>query len=95
MGNKVAHFFFPTTKPAVIRRWFEHIRDSKPTVIATYNGDSFDFPFVDARAKVHGISMYEEIGFRPDIEEEYKSRSTMHMDCFRWACISLFFFPYA
>lgn len=71
-------------EPAVIRRWFEHIRDSKPTVIATYNGDSFDFPFVDARAKIHGISMYEEIGFKPDIEEEYKSRSTMHMDCFRW-----------
>ncbi|WVN90957.1 DNA polymerase epsilon catalytic subunit A [Cryptococcus depauperatus CBS 7841] len=69
---------------AVIRRWFEHIRDFKPTVIATYNGDSFDFPFVDVRAKIHGISMYEEIGFKPDIEEEYKSRSTMHMDCFRW-----------
>lgn len=82
--------FFPFTKPAVIRRWFEHIRDSKPTVIATYNGDSFDFPFVDARAKIHGISMYEEIGFKPDIEDEYKSRSTMHMDCFR--CVLFFFF---
>ncbi|ODN97119.1 DNA polymerase epsilon catalytic subunit A [Cryptococcus amylolentus CBS 6273] len=69
---------------AVIRRWFEHIRDSKPNVIATYNGDSFDFPFVDARAKIHGISMYEEIGFKPDNEEEYKCRATMHMDCFRW-----------
>lgn len=28
--------------------------------------------------------MYEEIGFRPDNEGEYKARSTMHMDCFRW-----------
>ncbi|WWD09045.1 DNA polymerase epsilon catalytic subunit A [Kwoniella europaea PYCC6329] len=71
-------------EPAVIRRWFEHIRDSKPTVMVTYNGDSFDFPFVDVRAKIHGISMYDEIGFRPDIENEYKSRATMHMDCFRW-----------
>ncbi|WWC85914.1 DNA polymerase epsilon catalytic subunit A [Kwoniella dendrophila CBS 6074] len=71
-------------EPAVIRRWFEHIRDSKPTVMVTYNGDSFDFPFVDVRAKIHGISMYDEIGFKPDIENEYKSRATIHMDCFRW-----------
>lgn len=71
-------------EPALIRRWFEHIRESKPTVMATYNGDSFDFPFVDARAKVHGISMYSEIGFKPDNEGEYKCRACMHMDCFRW-----------
>ena len=73
----------PTVQPSLIRRWFEHIRDCKPTVMATYNGDSFDFPFVDIRAKIHGISMYDEIGFKPDNEEEYKSRQTMHMDCFR------------
>lgn len=53
--------------------------------MATYNGDSFDFPFVDIRAKIHGISMYDEIGFKPDNEMEYKSRHTMHMDCFRSA----------
>ncbi|ORY22632.1 hypothetical protein BCR39DRAFT_551237 [Naematelia encephala] len=76
--------FNEADEPALIRRWFEHIREAKPTVIATYNGDSFDFPFVDVRAKIHGISMYDEIGFRPDIEDEYKCRACMHMDCFRW-----------
>jgi DNA polymerase elongation subunit (family B) len=75
--------FNEADEPALIRRWFEHIRDCKPTVMATYNGDSFDFPFVDIRAKTHGISMYDEIGFKPDNELEYKSRHTMHMDCFR------------
>ncbi|KAG8992881.1 DNA polymerase epsilon catalytic subunit, partial [Tulasnella sp. 427] len=69
---------------AVIRRWFEHIREAKPTVMATFNGDSFDFPFVDARAKANGIDMFLEIGFRKDSEDEYKSRSCAHMDCFRW-----------
>ncbi|KAG8873642.1 DNA polymerase epsilon catalytic subunit [Tulasnella sp. 332] len=69
---------------AVIRRWFEHIRESKPTVMATYNGDAFDFPFVEARAIVHGIDMLEEIGFKRDNEDEFKSRSCIHMDCFRW-----------
>lgn len=28
--------------------------------------------------------MYDEIGFRPDLEMEYKSKAIMHLDCFRW-----------
>jgi DNA polymerase epsilon subunit 1 len=69
---------------ATIRRWFEHIQSVKPTVMATFNGDSFDFPFVAARAKVHGIDMFLETGFAKDSEDEFKSRSCIHMDCFRW-----------
>lgn len=51
--------------------------------MATYNGDSFDFPFVEARATIHGINMYAETGFMKDKEDEYKSRTCAHMDCFR------------
>ncbi|TFY77880.1 hypothetical protein EWM64_g6131 [Hericium alpestre] len=69
---------------ATITRFFEHIQDVKPTVIATFNGDFFDFPFLYARAKVHGIDMFMEIGFAKDSEDEYKSRTCVHMDCFRW-----------
>lgn len=68
----------------VIRRFFSHIQDTRPTVIATYNGDSFDFPFVEARAEYHGLNMLTEIGFAKDNDGEYKSRTTAHMDCFRW-----------
>lgn len=52
--------------------------------MATFNGDFFDFPFLHARAKVHGIDMFMETGFVIDNEEEYKSRTCVHMDCFRW-----------
>ncbi|KAG8956944.1 DNA polymerase epsilon catalytic subunit [Tulasnella sp. 419] len=69
---------------AMIRRWFEHIREAKPTVMATFNGDSFDFPFVEARAKANGIDMLLETGFARDQEDEFKSRACIHMDCFRW-----------
>ncbi|EJT99609.1 DNA/RNA polymerase [Dacryopinax primogenitus] len=69
---------------ALIRRFFTHIQSAKPTVIATYNGDSFDFPFVQARAQHHGIDMLTEIGFAKDNEDEFKSRPCAHMDCFRW-----------
>ena len=56
----------------------------KPTVVATFNGDFFDFPFLDARAKANGIDMYQETGFAKDPEDEYKSNCAAHMDCFRW-----------
>ncbi|KAH8103388.1 hypothetical protein BXZ70DRAFT_925423 [Cristinia sonorae] len=69
---------------ATIQRFFDHIQEIKPTVMATFNGDFFDFPFLCARAKVHGIDMYTEIGFAIDQEEEYKSHTCVHMDCFRW-----------
>ncbi|GAA5995500.1 DNA polymerase epsilon catalytic subunit [Rhodotorula paludigena] len=76
--------FNEADEPATIRRFFEHFREARPTVCATYNGDSFDFPFLLARANVHGIDMYKEIGFAKDSEDEFKSRSCVHMDCFRW-----------
>ncbi|GAA6015444.1 hypothetical protein JCM8202_002471 [Rhodotorula sphaerocarpa] len=76
--------FNEADEAATILRFFEHFREAKPTVCATYNGDSFDFPFLLARATVHGIDMYKEIGFTKDSEDEFKSRSCVHMDCFRW-----------
>ncbi|KAF5367571.1 hypothetical protein D9758_003792 [Tetrapyrgos nigripes] len=69
---------------ATIKRFFSHIRDVKPTVMATFNGDFFDFPFLDARSKANGIDMFLETGFAKDSEDEYKSRTCVHMDCFRW-----------
>src|SRR3954469_12833644 len=69
---------------ALLRRFFEHIQEVKPTVFVTYNGDSFDWPFIQTRSTIHGIDMYQEIGFYKDDQEEFKSRAALHMDCFRW-----------
>jgi DNA polymerase epsilon subunit 1 len=69
---------------AVIERFFLHIKEARPTVIATYNGDFFDWPFVDARASVNGIDMYQEIGWRKDSEDQYQCDYSVHMDCFHW-----------
>ncbi|CAK9437319.1 uncharacterized protein LODBEIA_P16970 [Lodderomyces beijingensis] len=68
----------------VLLRFFEHIRDVRPTVIATFNGDFFDWPFVENRARFHDLDMFDEIGFAKDNEDEYKSKYCVHMDCFRW-----------
>ncbi|KAH7362119.1 DNA polymerase epsilon catalytic subunit A [Plectosphaerella cucumerina] len=69
---------------AVIERFFEHIKEARPTVIATYNGDFFDWPFVEARASFNGIDMYQEIGWRKNSEDIYGCTYGVHMDCFHW-----------
>lgn len=68
----------------LLLRFYEHIRDVRPTVIATFNGDFFDWPFVESRSSFHGLDMFQEIGFAKDNEGEYKSKYCVHMDCFRW-----------
>ncbi|VDL61470.1 unnamed protein product [Hymenolepis diminuta] len=90
------HFrvFNVANEEAVIRHFFDHILRVKPTVMVTYNGDYFDWPFVEARAAVYNISMAEEIGFsrekgvaspgRDGSSGDYLSRPAVHMDCFRW-----------
>lgn len=68
----------------VLIRFFEHIRDVRPTVIATFNGDFFDWPFVENRTNFHDMDLFDEIGFAKDNEGEYKSKYCVHMDCYRW-----------
>ena len=76
--------FNESNELALLHRFFSHVREASPTVIATYNGDSFDFMFVDTRARIHGLDMKQEIGFARDSDDEYKSRHCAHLDCFRW-----------
>ncbi|KAJ3012895.1 DNA polymerase epsilon catalytic subunit [Thoreauomyces humboldtii] len=76
--------FNEADEEALLRRFFEHMQDARPTVVVTYNGDFFDWPFVDKRASLHGIDMKQEIGFCKDSNDEYKSFYAIHMDAFCW-----------
>ncbi|CAO4363568.1 unnamed protein product [Caenorhabditis nigoni] len=69
---------------ALIRKFFDHFLQVRPNIVVTYNGDFFDWPFVEARAKIRGFNMEKEIGFSKDSADEYKSRNCIHMDAFRW-----------
>ncbi|CAB1321597.1 unnamed protein product [Coregonus sp. 'balchen'] len=68
----------------LIQRWFEHVQETKPQIFVTYNGDFFDWPFVETRAAHHGLNMYREIGFQKDNQGEYRASQAIHMDAFRW-----------
>lgn len=69
---------------ALIERFFLHVKEARPTVIATYNGDFFDWPYVETRASINGIDMYHEIGWKKDGEDQFKCNYSVHMDCFHW-----------
>ncbi|KAI9311051.1 hypothetical protein BX666DRAFT_2032324 [Dichotomocladium elegans] len=68
----------------VLMRFFEHIQSARPTIFVTYNGDFFDWPFIEDRSKANGIDMYDMIGVYKDEEDEYKCKHASHMDAFRW-----------
>lgn len=77
------HFtvFNEPDEKALLERFFEHIADIKPHVIVTYNGDFFDWPFVETRAAANGMSMKLEIGFTKSKDGVYSCRPVTHMDC--------------
>ncbi len=67
-----------------MKKFFAHIVAVKPTVFVTFNGDFFDWPFIEKRASLHGLSMAKEIGFSRSSAGEYLSSYASHMDCFCW-----------
>lgn len=69
-------------------KFFSHIIKIKPMVIVTYNGDFFDWPFVEDRAKVHNIDMFKQIGFKNyknmNDDDTYLANQCSHLDAFKW-----------
>ncbi|KAI3971229.1 hypothetical protein MKX01_021996 [Papaver californicum] len=69
----------------LIKQWFSHMQEVKPGIYVTYNGDFFDWPFLETRAAHHGLSMSDEIGFQCDRNQgECRAKFACHMDCFAW-----------
>ncbi|CAG0912824.1 unnamed protein product [Notodromas monacha] len=69
---------------STLKRFFDHIIEIRPHVFVSYNGDNFDWPFVEARAAFHGLDMLKEIGFTKKNDGSYASRPASHMDCLCW-----------
>ena len=76
---------------ALLRKFLSHVQELRPHVIVTYNGDFFDWPYVDQRCqKFEGMSLYKELGIRATSgtgevgEGEYTGRTMVHLDAFAW-----------
>ena len=70
---------------ALLCYFFNHMKKVKPHIYVTYNGDFFDWPFIEKRAAIHGINMYDELGFYTHQRTgECLSQFAIHMDAFYW-----------
>lgn len=71
---------------SLLNRFFNEYHRHGPQIVVTYNGDFFDWPFVEARAKVYGIDLYQRLGVRKEGGEngEYRGRCSVHLDAFHW-----------
>ncbi|KAJ1543671.1 DNA polymerase epsilon catalytic subunit, partial [Nowakowskiella sp. JEL0078] len=76
--------FNEVDEKATLKRFFEHIQETRPTVFVTYNGDFFDWPFIETRSKFHGLNMKNEIGFSKNLAGVYTSTYGCHMDALCW-----------
>ncbi|OWM73679.1 hypothetical protein CDL15_Pgr026779 [Punica granatum] len=45
----------------LLKRWFGHMQELKPGIYVTYNGDFFDWPFLERRAAYHGLKMSDAV----------------------------------
>jgi DNA polymerase epsilon subunit 1 len=57
------------------------MRETRPGVYVTFNGDYFDFPFIEVRSAVHGMDMHEEIGFRWENIHYYNEFTAIILIC--------------
>lgn len=69
---------------AVLDKFFSHIRETKPFIFTTFNGDFFDWPFIQDRCKQYDMSLESEIGIVSNSMGEFLGRFASHMDCYYW-----------
>ena len=55
--------FNEETEVALLQKFFDYILDVKPHILVNYNGDFFDWLFLETRAAIHSMDMEKEIGF--------------------------------
>ena len=78
--------FNEKNEQGLLRRFFSEVERHRPQIFVTYNGDFFDWPFVEKRAKVHGMDMAREIGIFSSERDGgvYRGRCSAHLDCMAW-----------
>lgn len=67
----------------LLLKFFSHCWELNPYVYTSYNGDNFDWPFIQDWAKTYGLQLDSEIGIQ-FVNEEFYGRFAVHLDCFYW-----------
>lgn len=70
---------------ATLQRFVDHIKEEKPNIFVTFNGDGFDWRFLEERARILRMPLSKSIGLSFNKQDEYYStRFACHLDCFHW-----------
>ena len=76
------------SEKAMFSRFFELLVQTGPHIITTFNGDSFDLPYLIKRSELLGLSMYKEVGLgyvsQGQVDEFVTGKWMLHLDCFAW-----------
>ncbi|KAF9765064.1 DNA polymerase epsilon catalytic subunit A [Nosema granulosis] len=78
--------FTVTNEPdekSLIVRFIELIQKHRPHVITTYNGTSFDFPYLEKRALLYDLSFNQLFGFKL-VNDSYHCGLIVHLDSYLW-----------
>lgn len=75
-----------------IEKFFNDIRSTRPMVLTTFNGDNFDWPFLEDRALIHDIDMTKLLGItrfenpkRALLSKKFMGQVIFaHLDCYHW-----------
>jgi len=78
---------------AMLRAFRDEVREYDPSVIATYNGDDFDWPYIVDRAEILGVDLsVGRDGSEPRIRDSYSRygedreatiQGRVHVDCYK------------
>jgi DNA polymerase epsilon subunit 1 len=78
------HIYNEATEEDLLRRFFVEYQRHRPQIVVTYNGDFFDWPFVEQRAASYGMDIWTELGVSKTRDGEYRGRCCVHLDAFHW-----------
>ena len=70
---------------ALLRQFFEHMRETRRASTSRTTATFFDWPFVETRAEKCGMSLYDELGFGCDRKTASTAgAAALHLDAFAW-----------
>lgn len=70
---------------ATLLRFVDHIKAERPNIFVTFNGDGFDWRFLEERARILRMPLSRSIGLSFNKQDEYYStRFACHLDAFHW-----------
>ena len=68
-----------------LEKFFKHIKQTKPFIITSFNGDFFDIPFIQKRAANHNLDIKTILGWKESNSGKFSGEFIFcHLDCFYW-----------